>query len=93
MCKLMQSFKSVIRWQPLEKNPRINKRRGTFIPESRVQQITPLKCPTENNCVRYEFMKGTLEIFMLVTDGCNQNSETTTITNETLCVNVVTTNN
>ena len=60
-----------------------------FIPESRVQQITPLKCPTENNyCVRYEFMKGTLEIFMLVTDGCNQNSETTTITNETLCVNV-----
>ena len=65
-----------------------------FIPESRVQQITLLKCPTENNyCVCYEFMKGTLEIFMLVTDGCNQNSETTTIANDTLCVNVVTTNN
>ena len=41
MCKLtyvvkLKSFKSVIRPQPLEKIPKIIKRRGMFIPDSRV---------------------------------------------------------
>ena len=31
-----KSFKSVIRPKPLEKNPKINKRRAMFIPDSRV---------------------------------------------------------
>ena len=32
----LKSFKSVIRLYPLEKIPKINKRMGTFIPNSRV---------------------------------------------------------
>ena len=42
-----KSFKSVIRLQPLEKIPKVNKGRAMFIPDSRVKSFG--KFPTNQN--------------------------------------------